>query len=823
MTLRFLTFTFFVLYFFLPPLGGIEGGFAQTPITKVRGKITDAKTGEPVPYVNVAFRGTRIGTATDFEGNYLIETYKPSDSLLASCIGYKRHARYIVKNKTQTVNFALEPLQFALPEVVVKYKGNPAIDIFKEIVDHKRENDRDKFDYYQYEVYNKVEIDMNNISEKFMKRKILKPFSFVFDNLDTNETNAKVFLPVFLAESVSDFYYRKNPRAGKEVIRGSKVSGVQNESVTQFMGQMYQNIVNIYNNYVEVFGRNFVSPISDFARVYYKFYLTDSAFIGNSYCFRIKFEPRNKHEPVFKGEMWIHDTTYALVSLDVEIAEDVNLNFIQDLRASQRYARIGNKWMLEKEVLMVDLNLGENQLGFYGKKTTTYRNHRINEPQPDELYQTADNLIVKTDAFKQNENYWDSVRHEPLTENESAVYVMVDSIRSLPIFQTYIETIAMFITGYKPVGKVEFGPYYTFFSFNRIEGPRLRLGGRTSNAFSTKVMLYGHLAYGFSDHRLKYRGGFLYFPSKKTPRISYGMAYENDLEQVGQSSNAFLEDNILASVFRRNPQSKLTSIQEYQAHYEREWYPGFSNKFFFLHRVSQIWKPTENSAPDRYITTSEVTLYTRFAKDERYIEGEFERMSVGTTKPVLQVQYTLGVKDIFNSEYEYHKVVAQLKHRIQIGSFGYNDYILEAGRIFSREPIPYPLLELHKGNETRAYDDYAFNMMNYYEFASDEYFSVASTQHFEGFFLDKFPILRRLRLREVASAKGVIGNLNVEHSQAIPFPSTLSNVNKPYFEAGIGVENILRVLRIDLLWRLSYLDHPDISVWGIRGKLQLMF
>ena len=236
-------------------------------------------------------------------------------------------------------------------------------------------------------------------------------------------------------------------------------------------------------------------------------------------------------------------------------------------------------------------------------------------------------------------------------------------------------------------------------------------------------MLFGHLAYGFGDERLKYQVGMLYFPSKKSPRISYGISYKNDLEQLGQSRNAFMQDNILASLFRRNPLAKLTGINEFRSHYEREWYPGFSNKFVFTHRNGEVLRSTDVQTPSllKNIITSEISLFTRFAKNERYIEGEFERMTISATKPVFQVEYTLGLKDIFGSKYEYHKVAFNFKHRINIGSFGYNDYMIEGGRIFSRDPLPYPILELHKGNETRSYDDLAFNMMNYYEFASDQY------------------------------------------------------------------------------------------------------
>jgi hypothetical protein len=221
------------------------------------------------------------------------------------------------------------------------------------------------------------------------------------------------------------------------------------------------------------------------------------------------------------------------------------------------------------------------------------------------------------------------------------------------------------------------------------------------------------------------------------------------------------------------------------------------------------------------VTTSEINLNVRFAKNEKYLRGEFERINLGTNDPVLNLNFTAGIKNLLGSDYEYYKVNVNLAHKVPINPLGYFKYIIDAGQVFGT--VPYPLLKLHEGNETYAFDRYAFNMMNYYEFASDRYLSIYAEHHFQGFFLNKIPLIRKLKWREVISGKALIGELSTRHEKMMNFPEGLYQVNDPYLEAGVGIENILKIFRIDALWRLSYLDHENIEKFGLRATIQIIF
>lgn len=798
--------------------------------TKVRGKISDASTGEPLPFVNVSFRNSTIGTITDFNGTFFLETRTPTDSLIVSYIGYQRKALRIQKNTYQDLAIKLEPDNIKLAEVVVVPGENPAHIILKNIIKNKADNNPAKFDSYQYEVYNKMELDVNNIDEDFKEQKVFKHFQFIFDYIDTSVVTGKNYLPVFITETLSDYYYQGKPKKAKEVIKASQMSGVQNDNITQYTGQMYLE-VNIYDNTLWLFTKEFISPISNFGLLYYKYYLIDSAFINNNWCYQISFKPKRKQELTFTGDFWVHDTTFAIKKIQMRIADDANINFVNDMVASFEFERIDNKnWFPAKNTLFVDFNITDQTTGFFGHKTTSYKNVKINILYPEKFFSenTSQETINLEDALKNDSEFWKTARHEELTKKEEDIYQMVDSIKEVPVFKTFVDLVTMFVSGYWVRGNFEFGPYYTFYSFNAVEGNRVRIGGRTSNKFSTRIMYFGHVAYGDQDNKLKGGIGTMYMLNKAPRKVLY-VHLMHDIEQLGQSQNAFMQDNILSSLLRREYNYKLTMVNQAKAYYEHEWFRGFQNRLtlkgmrvFSTDSVpfEQI-KNLTDTIPFDHVTSTEITLNTRVAYNERIVAGEFDRVSMGTDWPIFNLDLTMGVKGILMSRYEYYKVHASIEHMFNIAPIGYLRYIVDAGKYWGR--APYPFLQLHEGNETYAFDDYAFNMMNYYEFVSDQYASLYLEHHWDGFIFNKVPLFRKLKWREVVSGKALIGNVSDKAKDVMLFPYALQGLSEPYYEAGVGVENILKLFRVDAMWRLSYLDNPNIPKFGIRAKLQIQF
>jgi len=791
--------------------------------TKITGKVTDAATGQPIPFVNIYFRNTTIGVTSDLKGSFSLVTTLPGDSIYASSIGYKTLKMAVKKGISQVIDFSMVESLTTLSEIQIRPEERWIELLMRRVFKMKEFNNPDQIQYYQCESYNKIQIDLNNLDEKFQDRKIFKPIDFVFENLDTSELNQKVFLPALLTETLSDFYFRKSPRATREIIKASQISGIENQSLTQYLGGLFLN-VNIYDNYLNIFDKNFVSPVANFGFSAYEYFLEDTVLMDGKSCYQIRFEPKRKQELTFYGTLWIHDTTFAVKQVDMRVAVDANFNWVNDFYISQTYEKVnGQYWTLIRDYRLVDMNPFEGNtlkaVGIFGHRTTTYNQYIFDQPKSDEFYTTPINVIVESEAYRRDDNWWKQNRPDSLEVTEQQIYEMVDSIKKVPIYKFYEKVGSLIVTGYWITGNFEIGPLYKFISFNSIEGLRLRIGGRTSNKFSKKLMLEGHVAYGTRDEKFKYAMGLTYMVGKN-PRRSFGLSFRYDMEQLGQNPNAFSEDNFFASFLRRSPANKLTMVREYKAFYEHEWFTGFSNTIRFIRRDvfaigddKFIINNNGRQNIDNSLVSNEIQLYTRFAFRERYIYGEFERTTLGTKYPVLELLYGYGIPGFPDSDVEYHRLHFKIKQWFNVANIGWSKYIFETGKIWGK--LPYPFLKIHEGNESFFYYSEAGNMMNYYEFISDLYASLCYTHHFDGLLLNRIPLMRKLEWREVVQGRAVWGSLSEANKDYSVFPVNSGDVTKPYFEAGVGIENIFKVGRIDAVWRLSHLDGPHVDRFRI--------
>lgn len=803
--------------------------FAQQK-TIITGKVYDATTREPLPFVNLVLKNTTTGTTTDIDGAYKIETYTASDSIQASYVGYDLASKPIIHNKTQVIDIFLQSESKNLGEVVIRPGENPAWKIMRKMVEHKPDNDPVKLESYQFEAYNKLEFDLNNIPKKYEKKKILKPVNFIFNYVDSTDVKEKPYLPAFISESVSDIYYKSNPAVKKEIIKATKFSGFQNPSISHFTGDMYQDI-DIYKNSSLLFGQEFNSPLSNNWNVFYKYYLIDSTYINGHRCYQIEFKPKHSAEFAFYGNMWITDTNFALLRIEMTVTKDANLNYIQDFSIVQEYAYIDNKyWMLSKNKLVVEFGLSTKGMGLYGRKTTLYDNFIINQPKEDNgFYNPMKKVIVLDSANRRSLDYWDSIRQEPLSKNERNIYTMVDTFQSLPVYHHALNTITLLATGYKTFGDFEIGPITDFYSHNEVEGDRFRLGGRTSNNFSKWYELSGYVAYGLKDQKTKYDIGYKAFITKD-PWQQIDVLYNEDVKILGRSDRLFNQDNILTSLLSRQPMTNLTEIKETRLTYDRDIFAGLNFNFSFSNKV---FIPTSGISYMVYTTPGdldskniiydpELQINMDLSFNQKYITYSVTRRSLGTKYPVLLIHYTKGLQGIFNGDYKYQKLVAGIRYILHINPLGRTNLNVESGKIWGN--VPYLEMFLPPGNETYVYDRVSYNLMNYYEFTSDQYLAITAEHHFEGLLLNKIPLMRKLKWREVATYKWLAGSVNPANEQTMLFPSNLYTLTgRPYSETGVGIENIFDVIRIDALWRLSYLSHPNVSRFAVMGSFEFNF
>ena len=803
---------------------------SNAQLTKIRGVVIEEATGEPIPFANVFFKNTTIGVSAGFDGQFSIETEKATDTLVASALGFYHEFVGIKKGVFQNVKFHLKASEVSLNEVEIFAESDPALIIFNKMMENKEKNNPREFEYFEYRLYNKIELDANNVNERLQKNRFMKKFQVVFQYVDTSVINGKAYLPVFLSESVSRVYQRAKPQTTKEIVLASQISGFDNESISQFAGGLYQQ-VNIYDNHIIIFEKNFVSPVSNFGRASYDYIVLDTVLLNNKNCFHLMFKPRRKQELTFVGEMWVHDSTFAIAKVDMKLAVDANLNFVNDIALSLEYDIVdGKHWVLSKDKIIMDFNMVENSskvLGFFARRSSHYSDFKFNQPPPDSIFKQPVHLMMAKGHRDYSDVFWDNNRDVPLNRNEKGVYTMVDSVENIPIFKTYADAIYLFTTGYLSWGKFEFGPTFKTLSYNTTEGMRFRIGGRTNQNFSNRLRLLGYVAYGLEDQQIKGAGG-AYYLLRKNPYRKIGGGFKYDLEQLGQRNVAFTDDNFISSLLRRSPNDKQSLVEGYKIYYDHEWYAGFSSKITFNQRKMypvgglefEIWNGEQYSAIEA-IKTSEVSLKMRFAYKEKYFMGDFERISLGTSYPIFELNLTYGIPGLFASNSEYFRMIFQAKQYFNVGSIGWSKYVLEVGRLWGT--VPYPLLEIAPGNQTLISDQYAYNLMNYYEFINDRYVSVFYTHHFDGLVFNHIPLLRKLNWREVIHAKGIIGDISYENLHFSKHPSYSYSLTRPYYELGVGIENIFKIIRIDFIWRLNHHDHPETQYWGIFGNLQFAF
>lgn len=796
--------------------------------TVIYGEIKETKTGEPMPYVNVKIEGIDVGTTSDEQGKYTLETSQKCDTIVFSFIGFKTEKRAISPGQIQTFDIYLTENDLELQEMTVKAPDeDPALILLRKVIKAKPKNNPDQYDYLEYDSYSKVQLDLNNLTEKFKDRKIFKKFDFIMKYIDTLDGAA--FLPALLSESTSEVYYRKSPESTKEVVTANQVSGFDNESISKFAGDLYFS-VNIYENYLNIFNKDFISPISNSGESFYKYYLMDSATIDGYWCYQIRFIPKRIGDLTFRGDMWINDSTFAVKQVKGRISAEANLNFVENLQVEQYFTQIDSSWVLKKEKLFADFEATEEFFGIFGRRTSIRSNISVNQPLPNEFFD-KDQVELDTSAMEKDSSYWAQNRPEPLTKEEWGIYKMIDSLNNHPTFKFYKKVVQMFYSGYYIAGPVEIGNLYSLYSFNAIEDHRFQLSLRTSNDFSKRVEFHGYGAYGIKDNRWKYGLGGRW-KTVNTPRGMMYLDYYNDYEQLGNSPDQKSTASITNSLLSRTVINRLTSVERMVFKYEQDLYKGFRLK------VGADWKEYTQVGALPYqklndagliedvnrITTFEVNAGIRYAPKEKFLSGEFDRISLGTDLPVITLDYTKGIKDVIRSNYNYHKLRLSILHRPKIGVLGRLKYEIFAGKIWGN--LPYPFLEVHPGNQSYYYQEKAFNLMDFFEFISDQYVGIFYEHYFNGFILDKIPLIKHMKWRSVFTTKAVWGSVSNQHNKEMLLPAITRSVNKPYVEVGFGIGNILRFLRIDFVWRVS--NKKDEAIYGnknfgIFGKFQVDF
>lgn len=814
--------------------------FAQ-PIS-FSGTVIDGHTKEPVSFASVYFARSGVGKTTDSAGqfSFALNNFK-DDTLKVSFIGfeiYKIPITHLQNNKS--LNIQLERGS-AKGEVVIKAKWNRGLFLWKKIMSKKKQYNRYDLGNFSYEAYNKLEIDIKNFNaNKAKKNFLLKNFSFIFDNMDST-SEAAPFLPAYLIESLSDYAYQNNPKKFYENIKASQTKGFNNESFSKLLGVMNQN-VSIYSNFVNVMDKDFISPFNDNADAYYIFTVPDTQVVNGAKQYHFVFRPKHTGQNTFEGDAWVTEKTFQIRKISMYLGKDANINFIDRISVFQEYIPINDTVIfLNRDKFFADFRvLGKNSLTLIGRKTTSYKDIAINsdsltatfkDQHIEELVKTEKSVIQNADST------WNNLRHDTLSKNEKAIYTTIDKLMEMPKFQKLQTNLKFLVGGYRNIGKLEIGPWFNWVSADTVQGTRFRFDLGTNKKLFKNVYLHGYLAYGLRDRKFKGQAEAFWIVQREPRRTRLHLSYQNDVDnginQVGEVS----QDNIFSLAIRKpGTNRKFINVNDVRFEVFNELGKGFSTELFVSHRrytpllnlpPLSIYKVNSGTA----LTNFELALKLRFAYLERFIETDYNRFSLGTKYPIVELLFAKGIAGVFNSAYNYSKYSLLIKDVMKISPYGTLYYRVYAGKI--NGAMPFTNLENHPGNDLFYYNPYAFNLMNRFEYLSDTYAGV-NIEHNIGSGLFRFiPLTRKLKWRQFWTAKSLWGSLS-DNNEALNYVldstgnklSAFKKLNgKAYIEIGTGIDNILKVFRLDFVWRLS--PSPATagvaSKFGVFGSFQLQF
>ena len=832
----------------------------------IQGVVTDSLTNDPIPYLSVFYEGKGVGSITDNDGHYKVETRKGWNKLTFSAVGYVTKVVNIIPGVTKNLNVRMRPDDIMLDEVVVKpkrekysRKNNPAVELMKKVIAHKKNNKLSENDYYQYNKYQKITMSLNDVTPEMLEKGMYKKMPFLKDQIELCEETNKFILPISVDETASQKIYRKHPKSEKTIIKGMSSTGVNELFAT---GDMLSTVlkdvftdVNIYDNDIRLLQYPFISPISSSDAIYfYKFYIMDTTFVDKDKCFHLTFVPNNSQDFGFTGHLYVlADSSYTVKKCTMNLPKKSGVNFVDNMDIIQEFEQLPNgEWVLKTDDMIVEMTLMKIMQGFQIRRTTRYSDYAFDE-LPQQLFKRKGAEIKEADAMMRGDDFWNQYRPVPLTQTESSMDMLVKRLEQMPGFKYVIFVLKAFIENFVETGtkdnpsKVDIGPVNTMISNNYIDGLRLRMSAQTTANLNPHLFLKGYYAYGFKDHRSKYMGEVEYSFNKKEylprefPKNSITFSYQYD---VMSPTDKFLKtdkDNVFVS-FKTSTVDQMSYVRNIALKYENETQFGLKTTVEVKHSTDE---PTGGLA---YITnddqktlvpeiqTMEASLAFRYAPGETFVNTKQRRIPVSFDAPVFTLSHTTGFKGVLGGEYNFNLTEVGLYKRFWFSSWGKIDMFVKGGAQWNK--VPFPLLIMPAANLSYILQRETFNLINNMEFLNDRYASLDVSWDLNGKIFNRIPLLKKLKWREAIGFKMLYGHLTdknnpMKHpgdSELFLFPtrdgrptSFVMDPKTPYMECSVGIHNIFKILHIDYVRRLNYLDHPDANKWGVRFMVMMTF
>jgi hypothetical protein len=789
----------------------------------LKGKVVD-EFNNPMPFVNVFLKKTTYGTTTDDNGKFFLKTKKYRGTLEISFIGFQTQTIKVNK-KTKYLNIVLKEGENQLEEVIIvskpkkrlKKKENPAYRILKEIWKRKRKNGLDLVNQYQYKKHTTIEIGLNNLDTLFLKKIFKNDYKETISKIKYDSDGINYYLPIYLNEEIANIYGDNKTKNIRTDIEAEKFEGLGAQGfVFDRMSNTFQN-VDVFKNNITLLRKSFVSPLSTDGFSTYDYVLYDSIVKNDKKLYNIYFFPIRDGDLAFQGNFWVTDKTFAINKLKMKVHKSINLNFVRGLSFEKEFEvrndsiYIPTKNIYEGDFTFLDKN--ESNKGLTIKKTILFDKYILNKPLSKEFY-TKKIVKLRPDQYTKEDTYWKSKENK----ESNSTYSFIKEVKEKKQIKNITGLINTVASGYIDTKwGVQFGPLWTLFANNQVEGFRTKLSFRTFKTKDDRFRLSGHLAYGFKDKKLKYGIEGRYLLSYQ-PRISIGLAYQKDIEQLGSSllntsqllGTTFGTD----ALFSRGDNFFLSKVEKIATNFDYQVKKNLNVGINFSHATIQSASPANfsmNYLDNKGNTQTQVTdvasdIYLSYTPG-RFVYGLGVQRRFGKNIfPTLILNYRRGYKGVFNGTHTYDRLQLKYNQPILLSKFGILDATVEAGKTFGTLPIG--LLNIIPANQTLALTKNTFALLNYYDFVTDAYLATHFEQHFNGFILNRIPLLKKLKLRSLVTFRAAYGTISDKNLAINKSNINYNAPNKVYYEYSVGLENIgygnLRFLRIDAIWRSNY-------------------
>ncbi|WP_245903945.1 DUF5686 and carboxypeptidase-like regulatory domain-containing protein [Dysgonomonas alginatilytica] len=825
--------------------------YSQT--TTVQGVVRDSVTNEPLEFATVRIDGTTLGKLSDENGKFSLNNNTGGNILVVSMMGYESRKITLPANKASQLDIKLKAEGVQLNEIVIrpgkeKYskKDNPAVELIKKVIANKYDYLITNQDYYMNDEYDRLMFAFN---EYVPGKGILKNLKFVSKYADTSKIDNKPILPFSIRETLSNVYYRKDPKGTRRVVVAYQNEGLDEQMNTESMESVIAEVfkdVTITDNNINMLFQDFVSPLSSTSSVnFYKWYIIDTVMIDQKKYVNLGFVPFNTQDVGFIGNLYVQpEAPYAVKRVSFRVPPKINVNYVENMLITQEfYEKSPDLWVPLRFTTAIDMSM-YGAAKFYVEKERTFENFVFNLPV-DAAFGTSSPVVYLSDYKKHDKNYWNASRPK-VVNKDYRLGEMMDEFRANKFVDITLKTIDVLTSQYLPTNsneeknKLDLGTTLTFYSYNHLEGNRFRLTASTTKNLHPHFFLYGYLAYGTKDEKWKYYGEATWsFNQKKYhkdefPKHNISIAHKYDVNPLGQRFLQAERDNILLS-FRARRYNNMTYDRMTEIDYIHEYHGGFSyNIYGRTHNEEaagelKFQRKDENGMLVNMgnLKTTEAGIDIRYAHGEKFFQQKRRRQALPSKGYTIQYSHIMGFKNVLGGQFKYNKSSLSFDKELWIAPYGRLGITAKGEKIWGS--VPFPLLLSANANTSITIQRGSFYMLSPLEFLNDSQVTWDVDYRMGGWLFNRIPIIKLLKLREVAGFRGFWGHLtdgnNPEYNRdLLVFPKEVFSMGKtPYMEYSVGVENIFQFFRVDYVRRLNYLDNPDVKKSGFRISFEFSF